>query len=100
MSRKTMSVPKFVVHQEYKTRGGWKALCVWVNLQGEGWFIHMPGQNGESHPIMHKPDGRAIEIFTVAPLPSYGQHPADIIDVWREEKPVNDDETEDDIERM
>jgi hypothetical protein len=97
MSRKTMSVPKFVVHQEYLTRGGWKAICIWVNMKGEGWFVHKPGLDGESHPILHMPNGRAVEIFTIVPLPSYDAHPADIIDVWREEKPVNDDETEADI---
>jgi hypothetical protein len=49
---------------------------------------------------MHKVNGTAIEIFTIVPLPSYDRHPADIVDVWREEKPVNDDETEDDIDGM
>ena len=88
----TAPLPKYVIHQEYLTRGGWKAICIWINLKGEGWFVHKPGENGESHPTLHMRDGRAAEIFSVAPIPSYGQHPADIVDVWREERPVNDDE--------
>jgi hypothetical protein len=80
------------MYQEYLTRGGWKAICIWINLKGEGWFVHKPGDKGESHPTLHNASGQAAEIFTVVPIPNYGLHPADIVDVWREEHPVNDHE--------
>ena len=82
-------VIKFIIGQEYRTRGGWKVICIWTRGQepdSGGWFIHKPDTKDETTPIFHDEMGKAEEVFSVHPLPSFGKHPADIIGVW------NDDE--------
>ncbi len=41
--------------------------------------------NEESPPIWHHPDGRAVAALSVNEPPTYGVHPADLVDVWKEE---------------
>ena len=78
----------FEVGKYYKTRGGWKAICVWIcqsDIQDSIYFVHRPGEkNIESVPIIHNPLGIALSSFSVNDPPHYGIHPADIIGEWIE----------------
>ncbi len=96
---------EFVVGKDYRTRGGWRARCIWIpgavevragtvlRAVGGGYFIHTPNLsepsminlNEESPPIWHHPDGRAVAALSVNEPPTYGVHPADLVDVWKEE---------------
>ncbi len=70
-----------------KSRGGWDVKKIW-ELTGsvKGFYaIHKPGTEAESCPIFHYPDGRAVGAFSVNEPPTYGQHPADIVDFTEED---------------
>lgn len=74
---------KLEVGKDYKTRGGWKARIIWkVAQRVEFYAIHKPETDQETGPIHHKGDGKAVCILAVGEPPSYGQHPADIIEEW------------------
>lgn len=71
--------------QRYKTRGGWTAVCIWVNandLQHGGHCIHKPGdEDHEQGPIYHWADGTAHTPLSFFPRPVYDVgHPADLIE--------------------
>lgn len=71
-----------------KAKGGWDAEVVWVvprrELGGmkvaEGFYaVHKPRADGESFPVPHTPDGKAIDAqHSPYRLPSYNGHPADL----------------------
>lgn len=84
--------------QYYKTRGGWEAVCIWVNsndLHKGGFCIHKPGQDlpkllvssqlvtpifDEVGPIYHWGDGTAHTSWSLFEPPTYDTgHPADLI---------------------
>lgn len=84
--------------QYYKTRGGWEAVCIWVNtndLHKGGYCIHKPGHDlpkpsdtgtisiipvNEVGPIYHWGDGTAHTSFALFEPPTYDVgHPADLI---------------------
>lgn len=77
----------FEVGKEYRTRGGWKARVIWaptgivigrVNV----YAIHKPGDVQESCPVLHDGDGRAEATLAVYNPPTYGGHPADLMEPW------------------
>jgi hypothetical protein len=74
---------KFQVGKVYRTRGGWKALCIWeatmVYASTQYYFIHKPKESDESGPILHCLDGMARTVFSVCEIPYYGNNPADIV---------------------
>ena len=77
------------VGDKHKTRGGWDVVIIWRTRPrvGEGclYVIHRPGDILESAPILHGLDGKAMSLASVGEPPSYGQHPADIIDLTEED---------------
>ena len=71
--------------QRYKTRGGWTAICIWVNandLTKGGYCIHKPGdEDNEDGPIYHWGDGTAHALLAVLLPPVYDiGHPADLME--------------------
>ena len=82
-------IKKLKKGQYYKTRGGWTAVCIWVNAKNDvaegGYCIHKPGKTGypgEEGPIYHWEDGTAHPMLaiTVFEPPVYNAgHPADLV---------------------
>ena len=76
------------VGKTYKTYGKWKATVIWKchrdSLYGEECqryiIIHKPGDQEESHAVVHDYEGRAITGFSVNEAPRYNMHlPADLM---------------------
>lgn len=92
INRRDMELTK---GKAYETRGGWKAVVIWISAPQEGlcleeraYAIHKPGDEQESQPIYHRPDGTAAAIFSVIvnEPPTYGiPHPADLMREWPDE---------------
>jgi len=89
-------IKKLKKGQLYKTRGGWTAVCIWVNTQndiaGGGYCIHKPGDKsmpGEEGPIYHWKDGTAHAMFAITvfepPVYKVG-HPADLMKEIKKEE--------------
>jgi len=76
-------IPKLKKGQRYKTRGGWTAICIWVNandLKEGGFCIHEPCSKVESCPLRHWGDGSAHATFSINEAPYYDGHPADLME--------------------
>jgi hypothetical protein len=84
---------EFVVGEDYKTRGGWRARCIWKSTFG-AFFMHFPNPRGalelqietERGPVHHHNDGKAAAALVVYEPPAFYGHPADIVGKWGEKK--------------
>lgn len=90
----------FEVGKYYKTRGGWKALIVWIDgcvdntppthviSFGKQWIycVHKPNTTEERGPVSHVySTGKAVTQFSVNEPPQYEcDHPADLVEEWEE----------------
>jgi len=50
---------EFQVGKYYKTRGGWKALIVWIS-KGYPSVVHFPDEPNETPPLNHAPGGEYL----------------------------------------
>ncbi len=81
---------KLEVGKCYKTKGNWKAKVIWEKFwpnQNPPYYcvIHKPGEDGESDPICHYPNGKVIDDTMGEALPCYTGHPADLVKPWPKE---------------